>query len=49
MHTNQFPDLFFTYLEDFILNIGNKNPIVVDEVSSFSQQPKSSPSVFDCV
>ena len=49
MYTTQHPVLFFIYREGFIMNLGIKNPIVVDEDLPFSQQPTSSPLVFDSV
>ena len=47
MHTIQYPALIVTHPEGLNMNLGNKNPIVVDEDSSFSQQLMSSPIVFD--
>ena len=49
MHTIQYLDLFVPNRERFNMNSGNKNPLVVDEVSSFSQLSTSSPLVFDSV
>ena len=38
MHKTQYLDLFFNYHEGIIMNTRYKNPIVVDEESSSSQQ-----------
>ena len=49
MHTEQYLELITTYLEGFNMSTANKNPIVVAEDLSFSQQPRSSLLVFDSV
>ena len=49
MHATQYIAFFITYHEGLNLNTGNKNTIVVDEDSFFSQQQTSSPLVFDSV
>ena len=48
-HKNQYLKMFGTYREGLNINTGNKNPIVVDENSLFSQHSMSSPSAFDSV
>ena len=45
----QYPDWFVFCRDGFDMNTGNKNPIGVNEDSSFSQQSTSSPFVFDSV
>ena len=40
-------DLFVTWRERFIMNIGNNNPNVVDEGPSSAQSSMSSPIVCD--
>ena len=45
MHTTQNPNLLVSYREIFIASTGKKTSLVVDEDSSFSQQPMSSPLV----
>ena len=37
MHATQNPEWFVTYLEGFLMNIGNETPIVVDEEPSVTQ------------
>ena len=49
MYKTQHPVLIFTYRGGFSVNIGNENPIIIDEGLPFSQQPISSPFVFDSV
>ena len=41
MQKTQYPDLFVIYREGFNMRTGHKNPNVVDEDLSFSQQPTS--------
>ena len=48
MRTTQYLDLFVTNREVSNMKTG-RNPNVLDEDSSFSQQPASSPLVFDSV
>ena len=47
MHPTQYFVLFVTYREGSNMNTGNKNPIVLDEGSSFSRLSMSSLLVFD--
>ena len=49
MHTTQYLDLFVNDCGGFNMNTGKKNPIVVHEILSFSEQPSPSPLVLDSV
>ena len=41
--------MFVTYREDFVMNTGNENTILVDEESSFTRFSMLSPLVFESV
>ena len=48
MYTNQYPDLYNNYQEEFNMQTGNKNPIVMPEQDEqISQDTMTSPLVFN--